>query len=222
MISFRRRKNLTELEDRIEIFFQNARSRAKKENVKFNLTREYIGSIMTSHCPVFNTMFNWTPNLNSKRENNFSSPELDKVFAEDGYIMGNVVFICHEANRIKDKGTMDQHYAIADFMHEIEKQQQENPEYALQKKLASVPTDIYRTRKNNSEHGPLFTTGAGEDNNNSDDNSGTVSREDAYYSSEESCRDRLGYRGKEVGTSETSESVQDNGNSGAAYHWIED
>ena len=77
-----RRKNLTELDSRIEGFFQNARARAKKENVKFNLTREYIATIMTSHCPVFNTMFDWTPNLNSKRENNFSSPELDKVQQE--------------------------------------------------------------------------------------------------------------------------------------------
>ena len=214
-----RRKKLTELDSRIEGFFQNARARARKENVKFNLTREYIATIMTSHCPVFNTMFDWTPNLNSKRENNFSSPELDKVFAEDGYIMGNVVFICHEANRIKDKGTMDQHYAIADFMHEIEKKQQENPDYVKQKEFASIPTDIYKPRKNNSEHRIILTAGSGEDSDNPDNHSGTVSGEDVDNRAQESGRDRLGYRGEEVGSLETFESVQDHGQPLLPFGW---
>jgi hypothetical protein len=216
-----RRKNLTEFDERVEKYFQNARSRAKKENVKFNLTREYIATIMTSYCPVFNTMFDWTPNLNSKRENNFSSPELDKVFSEDGYLMGNVVFICHEANRIKDKGTMDQHYAIADFMHEIEKKQKENPDYAKQKELASIPADIYKPRKNNSEHGPLFATGAGEDSDDTDNHSGTIHREDIDHCTEEGGGDSMGYRGEEVGPLETSKSIEDNWQLHPTYGWLE-
>ena len=204
-------KTRTELDDRVQTYYNNARSRAKKEGVKFNLTREYIASIMTSHCPIFGTMFDWTPNLNSRRDNNFSSPELDRVFAEDGYIMGNVVFICHEANRIKDKGTMDQHYAIADFMHEIEKQQQENLEYAQQREFASVPTDIYKQRKNDSEHGPLFATGPWQDSDNPDDHSGAISGKDPDHSTQESSGDSVGGRDAEMATFVTSYDIQNNG-----------
>ena len=204
-----KRKVKTELQERVYTYFNNARSRARREGVKFNLTQEYIASIMTSHCPIFGTMFDWTPNFNSQRENNFSSPELDKVFSEDGYIMGNVVFICHEANRIKDKGTMDQHYAIADFMHEIEKQQQENLEYAQQREFASVPTDIYKQRKNDSEHGPLFATGPWQDSDNPDDHSGAISGKDPDHSTQESSGDSMGGRDAEMEALIVAQSVED-------------
>jgi hypothetical protein len=215
------RKDKTELHDRVQVYYGNARSRAKEQGLKFNLTHEYIISIMTPSCPIFGTMFDWTPNKSGEKKDVFSAPELDKVFDQDGYIMGNVVFICHAANRIKDKGTMDQHYAIADFMHEIEKQQKENPEYVKQKELASVPADIYKPRKNNSEHGPLFATGAGEDGDDADHHSGTVSSKDTYYRPQEGSRDSLGYRGEEMESLETSESEQDNWQLHPTYGWIE-
>lgn len=204
MTSSKKRKNLTELEERIEAYFQNARSRAKRENVKFNLTREYIQSIMTSHCPIFHTMFDWTPQSHDKEVNPYNAPELDKVMAQDGYIIGNVAFLCHEANRVKDKGTMQQHYDIADFMHEFEQKQKEDPEYVKQRELASVPTDIYRTRKNNYQLGAVPTTGTGEDDDNIDNHCGADARKDADHRTQESSGDSVGTGSKTMESPQAS------------------
>ena len=40
-------------------FFVNAQSRAKKHNLPFNLTREYLESIATDECPIFKIPFEW-------------------------------------------------------------------------------------------------------------------------------------------------------------------
>ncbi len=172
----RKRKVLSELDERVESFFQNCRQRARREGLRFNLTREYISSIMTSHCPIFGVEFDWKYHHLGRGKRVENAPELDKIVSEDGYVKGNVVFLCHAANRIKDCGTMQEHYAIADFMWEAKKKQDE--EYVKQRDAASVPAPIYRERKKRAIHGTVHGTGAGEDGDGTHHHCGTVSRED--------------------------------------------
>jgi hypothetical protein len=40
-------------------FYFNARSRAKRKNLPFNLTKEYLESIATDECPIFKIPFEW-------------------------------------------------------------------------------------------------------------------------------------------------------------------
>lgn len=110
------RKKLTEKEKHVQKFHTRARDRAKEKNVPFNITLEYLRSIATDSCPIFHTSFSWGSSGLGKGKFKDNGPQLDRIIPELGYIVGNVAFISHRANRIKDNGTMQEHYDIADWI----------------------------------------------------------------------------------------------------------
>jgi hypothetical protein len=103
-------------------FFNNAKNRARSKNVPFDLTHEYIRSIMTTHCPVFGIEFVWQSSKMGKGYTNPNSPSLDRVIPEYGYVQGNMVFISHLANKIKQDATEKELYAVADWLHDKRKE----------------------------------------------------------------------------------------------------
>ena len=74
-----------------------ANRRAKKENLDFNITTEYLEKIWPSDnkCPIMGTEFK------SGIKNKYLLPTLDKVVRKKGYVMGNVAIISLRANAIK-------------------------------------------------------------------------------------------------------------------------
>jgi hypothetical protein len=56
-----------------------------------------------------------------------TSPSLDKINPELGYVPGNVAIISYRANRIKNNGTAEEHRLIADWM---DAQTQQNDQVA--------------------------------------------------------------------------------------------
>ena len=74
-----------------------AKRRAKKENLDFNITTEYLEKIWPSNnkCPIMGTEFK------SGLKNKHVLPTLDKVVREKGYVKGNVAIISFKANQIK-------------------------------------------------------------------------------------------------------------------------
>ena len=99
-------------------FFVNAQSRAKKYNLPFNLTREYLESIATDECPIFKIPFEWGRSGLGKGIKKENCPSLDRILPHKGYVIGNVAFISHRANRIKDNASMEEMYRIADWIWE--------------------------------------------------------------------------------------------------------
>lgn len=97
-------------------FFSNARCRAKKNNLPFNLTIEYLESIAYDACPIFKIPFEWGQSGLGKGKTKQNCPTLDRIIPDKGYIVGNVAFISSRANRIKDNGTMEELYKIADWI----------------------------------------------------------------------------------------------------------
>ena len=81
----------------IHRLFLLARRRAKRDNLDFNLTEDYIKSIWPKNnkCPIFDTEFlsGW--------ENKKKLPTIDKVIPEKGYVIGNVAIISFLANQMK-------------------------------------------------------------------------------------------------------------------------
>jgi hypothetical protein len=77
---------------------QNARTRAKKYGVAFDLTVEDI--VIPTHCPY----------LGVKLEpfSEWSSPSLDKINPELGYTKGNVQVISNLANTMKSSASIQQ------------------------------------------------------------------------------------------------------------------
>ena len=91
--------------------WQNARIRAKKENIPFNI--EVSDVIIPKYCPIFGIKLMVG---NNKRQDN--SPSLDKIIPRLGYVKGNVKVISWKANNIKNIGTAEEHEMIAKWIRQ--------------------------------------------------------------------------------------------------------
>lgn len=96
--------------------FQWAKRRSQVNNVPFDISLEYLRNIATDECPIFKTPFDWGPSGLGIGKGKPNGPQLDRIIPQLGYVEGNVAFISHKANRIKGEGTMQEHYAIADWI----------------------------------------------------------------------------------------------------------
>lgn len=94
------------------ILYQSAKARAKRKGLPFDLTPEYIESIWSDICPI----------LGIKMESNIgeinmqTSPSIDRIVPEKGYVKGNVEIISFRANTIKSFGTLEEHQAIVNYL----------------------------------------------------------------------------------------------------------
>jgi hypothetical protein len=82
----------------------------RKHNLPFDLTPEYLESIWTEKCPVFDVPFVRFDKSHSH------SPALDRVDPNKGYVKGNVKYICARANRIKYDATPEELLLVLDYM----------------------------------------------------------------------------------------------------------
>ena len=86
----------------------NARRRAKKKNVPFDIDVAHIRSIAPSHCPVLGFPLEWSARRDGKIGALPNSPSLDRIDPERGYVKGNVWIISHKANSIKNSATHEE------------------------------------------------------------------------------------------------------------------
>lgn len=105
-------RSKTSLKDWIKRNLKSVRIRARKKNVPFDLTTDYLLSIWTNECPVLgvNLLF-----MCSKNNPN-NQATLDRIKPELGYVKGNVVYISNLANRIKSNATSEQIKAVANWL----------------------------------------------------------------------------------------------------------
>jgi hypothetical protein len=156
-------KKNTDIEQQVNTFLHNAKSRAKRDNVPFELTKEYLLSIVTNECPVFKTPLEWGQSGLGKGHAKPNGPTLDRILPELGYVPNNVAFISYRANRIKDNGTMKEHYAIADWIW--------NHTHVEKKSITPVSDDDNWEGEIHKQYGTILGTWIGE-NNDSVNNSG--------------------------------------------------
>ena len=146
----------TLLKKHLKMYLTNAKSRAKRDNVPYNLTIAYLESIVTDTCPIFGTPFVWGASGLGKGNTRDDTPTLDRILPELGYIEGNVAFLSYRANRVKDNGTMQEHYDIADWIWE-------RTRHVREKKSSSVPAEHFIKSKECSPSGTVHGTGPRED-----------------------------------------------------------
>lgn len=96
---------------------KSARQRAERKGVPFNLSIEYVMSIMPDKCPVFGTEFKYCGNKVSSD----TSPSLDRIVPALGYVEGNVKVISVKANNIKNKYCSEDIFTVAEWLRGIEK-----------------------------------------------------------------------------------------------------
>lgn len=79
----------------------NARTRAKKQGIPFDITKEDI--FIPTHCPVLGIELK--PGKIMTRDN---SPSIDRLIPSLGYVRGNVEVISWRANSLKRDGTLEE------------------------------------------------------------------------------------------------------------------
>ena len=95
-----------------------SKKRAKRKNLSFNLTTEYIKEIWPKDdkCPALG--------IDLKRGIIVQdcSPSLDRIIPELGYIKGNVQIVSNLANRIMSNATPDQVIMVGEYFNKVIKE----------------------------------------------------------------------------------------------------
>lgn len=94
------------------VMYDRAKSRAKKQNIVFNLDPEDI--IIPKFCPVLGI-----PLFRGSGVISDNTPSLDKIIPSLGYIKGNVVVISYKANRIKSDASYEDIQKVAEWLKQI-------------------------------------------------------------------------------------------------------
>ena len=192
-------------------YLDNAKQRAKREKIPFDLTLQDLIEIATDECPIFHTPFIWGSAKLGKGKTTANTPQLDRIQPELGYVRGNIAFLSRKANKMKDDGTMQEHYDIADWIW--------NHIHAKEKPTTSVPTGHNRKGQDNTESGSIPSTGFRQDGNDFNHHSGAVHRIDIDHRPQASSGDSMGIRMPEMGASEPTSVFKDNGEPIRPYVW---
>lgn len=92
-----------------QYMLQNARNRAKKYGIPFDLSSEDI--TVPELCPVLGT-----PIAKSNGKLNDNSPSLDRLVPALGYVKGNVRVISWRANRIKSDASVEELRKLVEYL----------------------------------------------------------------------------------------------------------
>lgn len=94
--------------------FNLAKRRAKRKNQEFTITLDDLPDI-PEYCPLLKLA------INSWSEEQSHHPSLDRIDNHKGYIPGNVWFISHRANMLKNNATSDELLCLVINWLELEK-----------------------------------------------------------------------------------------------------
>jgi hypothetical protein len=199
--------------------YKNALKRARLEKLPFDIDIEYLKSIKTDRCPIFDMELAWGKIGEGHKNMAANSPSLDKIKPEYGYIKGNVCIISNLANMIKHKVGYEKLYKVADWLYEKEKEVEKN---VRPEQLASVPKKSRQTSKDDSQLGFIFTAGSWEDSDDANDYRGATQGENSYRSAKEGSGDSMGHGGKEMGTPTTPKDSKDTGDTSSTVNSVEE
>ena len=92
---------------------RDAKKRAKKFNIDFNLTEEYVESIYPKDgkCPALE--------IKLKRKDGSNAPSLDRIIPSLGYVEGNIQWVSKLANQIMSSATPDQVIQVGNYFKKI-------------------------------------------------------------------------------------------------------
>lgn len=93
--------------------FKRLRLRAKQGNYPFDLDQDFLESIWTGRCAIFNTEL-CLPYSTTSTDHNKAT--IDKINPTLGYVRGNIQWVSNKANLIKSFGTREEHQLIVDYM----------------------------------------------------------------------------------------------------------
>lgn len=95
----------------IKAMLQRARARARRLGLEFDLAPEDIH--IPERCPVLGIT------LERKCREQDSSPSLDRIENDKGYVKGNVIVVSFRANRIKGNASVAELRKVLEFYEQI-------------------------------------------------------------------------------------------------------
>lgn len=95
-----------------KMWLVSLRSRAKKNNLPFNLTQEDL--VFPPFCPILGI-----PMYHNDRIPTDNSPSVDRIIPKLGYVKGNVQVISHRANKIKHNATYRELLAVGEYVKNL-------------------------------------------------------------------------------------------------------
>jgi hypothetical protein len=101
-------------ENRIKHTLAQAKRRALKNNVLFDITFEDLLPL-PERCPVFNTPLNYSGTGDRKGFVD-NSPSIDRLIPSLGYTKGNVKIVSWRANRIKSDASVHELSAVLNYI----------------------------------------------------------------------------------------------------------
>lgn len=104
-----------------------ARRRAKKYHVSYTLKVQDLREVMTDVCPILGIKLELNKQNREwgieKNKNNWqTSPSIDRIIPDDGYIKDNIIIVSLMANAIKNQATPDQIQKVATFYKKLYKE----------------------------------------------------------------------------------------------------
>ena len=109
----RKKSNQRYLDKPFWFTIRDAKKRAKKFSIDFNLTEEYVESIYPKDgkCPALG--------IKLKRKDGSNAPSLDRIIPSLGYVEGNIQWVSKLANQIMSSATPDQVIQVGKYFKKI-------------------------------------------------------------------------------------------------------
>jgi hypothetical protein len=111
---YKRTSNL--ISYKLKTLLHSAKHRASRDSLPFDLTLEWLQSMVISHCPITLEPLDWEGRQVLNGTFSPNSPSIDKIKPELGYIQSNCAIVSHRGNTIKNNGTIDEHLRTAQYM----------------------------------------------------------------------------------------------------------
>lgn len=104
-------------ENPVEAWIQNswcsAKYRAAKNGFPFDITKDYLRSILTERCPALGVDLVFSDGHGPR------SASLDRIIPSRGYVIGNVAVISRKANAMKSDGTLEEIESLVRWLRSI-------------------------------------------------------------------------------------------------------
>lgn len=88
------------------------KQRAARKGIPYDIDADYLMSIYTGVCPVFNVPFE---RRDERTSNAPFAPTVDRIVPSAGYVRGNIIIISRRANNIKSDATPEEMRKVAQY-----------------------------------------------------------------------------------------------------------
>lgn len=99
-----RQQSLT-IDNKLKDMIHRCKTRSNEKNLPFNIDVNYLKTLYVERCPILEIPLNWESCATGRTE---STPSVDRIIPNLGYIKGNVRIISALANAMKNCATKKQ------------------------------------------------------------------------------------------------------------------